>query len=186
MGALSYLVLGAGLVGELHLWVGVALVALLAGLGWRHVVRLPRELLAGVRAGRVRAATALPGAFLAAMAVLTLFGALAPSNELSGDYDGLFYHLTLPKLYLLHGRISAQPWLTHSNFPFLLEMLYLLGLMLHGPILAKLFHFACGWLAVLGVYTFGRRFWGPRAGLLGAAASRDDSVYLVGDDGRVQ
>ncbi len=61
-----------------------------------------------------------------------------------------------------------QPWLTHSNFPFLLEMLYLLGLLLHGPVLAKLFHFACGWLTALAIYSFGRRFWSPRAGLLGA------------------
>jgi len=168
LGMLSYLVLAIGLLGQLHRWLGVALVVFLALLGWRHVLRLPGALLASLRVGSVRAASVLCGAFLSAMGLLTLLGALAPSTD--GDYDALFYHLTLPKLYLLHGRISVQPWLTHSNFPFLLEMLYLLGLMLKGQILAKLFHFTCGWLTVLAIYSFGRRFFSPRAGLLGAVA----------------
>ncbi len=168
LGALSYLVLAVGLLGWLRAWVGGGLIVLLAALGWRHLLRLPREALAGLRGLRPGAEGALVGGFVLLLGGLTALGALAPSGDM--DYDGLFYHLTLPKLYLLHGRIGPLPWLTHSNFPFQLEMLYLLGLMLKGQALAKLFHFGCGWLTALALYAFGRRYWSPRAGALGAIA----------------
>lgn len=170
MGLLSYLVLTAGLLGQLKAWIGIALICLVAALGWRQLARLGRE---GVRAlGRSKrwrwqwVALPLLLLFLAAGA-FTLIGALAPATD--GDYDGLVYHLALPKVYLRDGRIHPIPWLSHSNFPFNLEMLYLLGLLLRDQTLAKLFHLGCGWLTVLAIFAFGRRAWGARAGSLGSA-----------------
>jgi len=181
MGALSYLMLGVGLLGWLRPGVGVALVVALGLLGWRHVVRLPWEVgaaLKGARSWRL-AATPLLVFFLVACA-LTLIGALAPSGDM--DYDGLVYHLAVPKIYLQEGRLHPLPWESHSNFPFALEMLYLLGMLLRGwmkgQIVAKLFHFGCGWLTALAIYAFCRRWWGPRAGWLGAAAFL--AIPLVG------
>ncbi len=177
MGALSYLMLAAGLLGWLKLWVGVALVAGLAVAGWRHALRLPREIGASLVGSRTSGWFAVPVAlFLLAAFALTLIGALAPAGD--NDYDGLVYHLTVPKLYLQEGRIHSLPWESHSNFPFALEMLYLLGLMLKGQTLAKLFHFGCGWLTVVAVFGFGRRWWGERAGWLGAVALA--AIPLVG------
>jgi len=168
LGLLSYLVLAVGLLGQLKVPVGIGLVALLALLGWRHMVRLAREAGVGLRA-MLWHWSALPlSLFFVGTGALMLIGALAPAGD--NDYDGLFYHLTLPKLYLHYGAITPLPWLSHSNFPFLMEMLYLLGLLLKGQVLAKLFHFGFGWLTALAVYAFGRRWWGSRAGVLGAAA----------------
>lgn len=163
MGLLGYLMLAAGLLGALQAWVGVALVLAVGLPGARHVVRLA----AGV--GRLRwswSAAPLAGFFLAA-GLLTLAGALAPAME--NDYDGLVYHLAIPKVYLREGAIRPLPWLSHSNFPFTIEMLYLLGLQLRDQSLAKLFHLGCGWLCALAIYSFGRRWWSARAGALGAA-----------------
>jgi len=168
LGLLSYLVLAAGLLGQLEVPVGIGLVALLAALGWRHMVRLAREVGVGLRAIRWRWLALPLSLFFVGAGALMLIGALAPAGD--NDYDGLFYHLTLPKLYLRYGAITPLPWLSHSNFPFLMEMLYLLGLLLKGQVLAKLFHFGFGWLTALAIYAFGRRWGGSRAGALGAAA----------------
>jgi hypothetical protein len=132
------------------------------------MLRLLREIPRGLSALRPWRWGALPLLlfFLAAL-VFTLIGALAPATD--SDYDSLVYHLTIPKVYLRHGAIHHIPWLTHSNFPFGIEMLYMLGLLLRDQSLAKLFHFGCGWLAVLAVFSFARRWWGALAGRLGAA-----------------
>ena len=168
LGLLAYLMLAAGLLGQLKAWVGVALIGLLGLLGWRHAVRLGRDAVGALRRPKGWRWAALPLAvFFLGAAGFTLIGSLAPATDV--DYDGLVYHLSIPKAYLRAGSIEAIPWLSHSNFPFALEMLYLLGLMLRDQSLAKLFHLACGWLAVCAIFAFARRAWGARAGWLGAA-----------------
>ncbi|MFB3883238.1 MAG: hypothetical protein ACE149_18375 [Armatimonadota bacterium] len=167
LGTLSYLILGAGLLGYLRVSVAVGLILVLALVGGRETIRLPRRLLTGIRALHLWQRGALPlTIFLLAMLLFTLTGSLAPSGD--GDYDSLVYHLAMPKTYVRDGGIHPIPWLSHSNFPFTLEMLYSLGLLLDGQSLAKLFHWGCGWLTAIAVFAFGRRWWGPRAGWLGA------------------
>ena len=168
MGALSYLMLAAGLLGQLKVWVGIALICLLGLLGWRHLVRLGRALRQALSSPkRLRWALLPLLLFLLATGAFTLVGALAPATDI--DYDGLVYHLAIPEIYLRDGRIHSIPWLSHSNFPFTLEMLYLLGLLLRDQSLAKLFHLGCGWLIIWAAFAFARRSWGPRAGWLAAS-----------------
>ena len=166
LGLLAYLVLGLGALGRLQVWVVVALLAGLAALGWPAMARLLRRIAAArIRAWRWSAVPLL--LFFVMATALSLIGALAPAAD--NDYDGLVYHLAIPKVYLRDGRIHAVPWLSHSNFPFTVEMLYLLGLLLRDDSLAKLFHFAYGWLGVCAIFAFARHWWGARAGWLGAA-----------------
>ena len=168
MGILSYLILALGLLGQIKVWTFTAVVLALALVGWRQIARLAREAARYLALPKRLDWFVLPLAvLLITMWVFTLIGALAPSADI--DYDGLVYHLTLPKVYIHDGRIHAIPWLSHSNFPFTLEMLYMLGLLFQGQSLAKLFHFGCGWLAVLAVFGFSRWAWGKRAGWLAAA-----------------
>ena len=56
--------------------------------------------------------------------------------------DGLRYHLSAPQEYIKYHRILYIPFNAFSNFPFLIEMLFTLGLLLWSDILAKLFHFS--------------------------------------------
>ena len=168
LGILAYLMLGVGLLGYLRPWVALALLGLLGVLGWRQMLRLARRSPSVLTALAPRRGDALPlSLLLILLLVLTLLGALAPAND--SDYDSLVYHLTIPKLYLQDGRIHSIPWLTHSNFPFTLEMLYTFGLLLQDQSLAKLFHFGCGWFTICAVFAFGRRWWGELAGWIGAA-----------------
>lgn len=56
------------------------------------------------------------------------------------DSDGLRYHLALPKLFLLEGRISFYPYDVSGGLPQAGEMLYLLGLQLGRGEIAKWLH----------------------------------------------
>lgn len=168
LGALAYLTLAAGLAGALRPWVLGGLLVALAVVGGKEMVRIMRAFPGACRKVAPWRLPVLPLAvFLLVAFLLTLIGALAPAGD--SDYDSLVYHLTIPKLYLRAGGIHPLPWLTHSNFPFTLEMLYTVGLALHGQTLAKLFHWSCGWLTVLAIFGFARRWWRGRAGWLGAA-----------------
>ena len=56
------------------------------------------------------------------------------------DWDGLFYHLTGPKLYLQAGQIVGGIDIPHLNFPSLMEMLFTWAMLLRSDIAAKLLH----------------------------------------------
>ena len=83
---------------------------------------------------------------------LALIIALLPPT----DWDGLFYHLKGPKLYLAAGRIVGGIDIPHLSFPALFEMLFTLAMGLRGDVAAKLLHFSfIPWLMAL-VYLLAR------------------------------
>jgi hypothetical protein len=100
-------------------------------------------------------------------------GALTPA----WDWDGVAYHLALPKIYLSAGGFVFRPDIYHNLFPQLTEMLYLLGLLFPWGSAAKLIHLAFGLLAALAVYALGREQNWKFSALL--AATVFYSQYLV-------
>ncbi|MCB9008746.1 MAG: glycosyltransferase family 39 protein, partial [Ardenticatenaceae bacterium] len=85
---------------------------------------------------------------------LALILALLPPT----DWDGLFYHLKGPKLYLAAGRIVGGIDIPHLSFPALFEMLFTLAMGLRGDIAAKLLHFSfIPWLMAL-IYLISNQF----------------------------
>ncbi len=84
------------------------------------------------------------------------------------DSDGLRYHLALPKLFLLEGRVFLYPWDVVGAYPQAAEMFYLLGLQIGPAEAAKWLHFFVVYLgaAALVMMVGGRR----SGGLLGAVA----------------
>lgn len=90
------------------------------------------------------------------LGVINLMGALGP--ELA--FDALWYHLTLPKLYLLKGAFYFIPGgtLYYSTMPQLTEMLYLVTLAIDSEILAKLIHFLFGLGICLSIYKIARQY----------------------------
>lgn len=93
---------------------------------------------------------------LLGQALVNFIGALGP--ELA--FDALWYHLTLPKLYLQHHQIIHFPgWLlNYSTMPKLTEMLYTVALMFGNEIVAKCIHFTFGILVLIAVYKIARKF----------------------------
>lgn len=156
IGILAYAVFALGisrLARPAPLWGGTLVVAAVCGaIGWRR------------RAGSASAVDPSPapralalacGAFVAAAGLLTLVGALAPPAGL--EWDALSYHLAAPKAYLREGRIFYLPYDHHSNFPFTLNMLFLLMLSAGSVAGAKLMHWLCGALLVASVAAFAHR-----------------------------
>ena len=105
--------------------------------------------------------------YLAFVFALTFLLTLAPPS--GGDYDSLVYHLAAPAQYLRHHGVVELPYDHHSYFPFTMEMLYWLGLMNSGPVLAKLFHWLMLPLCCLTLFSMGRRHASTRAGLFASA-----------------
>ncbi len=84
------------------------------------------------------------------------------------DWDGVAYHLALPKIYLVHGGFVFRPDIFHNLFPQFTEMLYMLGLLFPYATAAKLIHFTFGLLTAAAVYILGKHSRGFGVGLLGA------------------
>ncbi|MES2463737.1 MAG: hypothetical protein V4671_24475, partial [Armatimonadota bacterium] len=127
IGSLAYLTLVVGLLRQANAAAFGILLGAAALVGVFFLVRSPRGAM--LMESRESVA-ARPVWYLAAAAALGLIGlltaiaALAPPSFL--EWDSLAYHLAVPKTYLAQGRIFYIPYDHHSNFPFTLEMLYLL------------------------------------------------------------
>lgn len=99
------------------------------------------------------------GLYLAIVALYTIPVALLPPT----DWDGLFYHLTGPKLYIEAGRIVGGVDIPHLSFPALMEMLYTWAMLLRGDIAAKLLHTGYGFLLAGLVYLVADRLLSRKA-----------------------
>ena len=100
---------------------------------------------------------------IAAAVALNLLATASPEIF----YDSLVYHLALPKLYLLHGRIVPTPHNLYSGMPFGMEMLYGLALSLSDEHLALLLNCTFGWGAAAALWTWLRRHASADTGIFG-------------------
>lgn len=175
LGVIGYAVLAIGLAGFLRpLPVLVALVVLVAA-SWRGARDAVRDLR-GLPPWRWS-----PGGIAAAVLLVLLAGVAALScfsPPGAHEWDALSYHLAVPQIYLQHERILFLPTQHHSNFPFLWQMLFTVGLMARGPELAALFHWAAAALATAGVAMLARRHGGPGAGNWAAVAFATTPIVL--------
>ena len=150
--------------GLCRLFVAPVFYALLA-LGVPGLVLLVRDGFATPRRKPTVPRTALDlaaGAVFFVIGLCTLIAALAPPGGL--EWDALSYHLTVPATYVREHRIFYIPYDHHSNFPFLLQMLYALMLGVKSVGGAKLCHWLCGALLTASVYTFACRVHGGETG----------------------
>jgi len=161
LGALGYGFLALGLAGLLHPVAIWAMIAVAAIGSWSQM----RRWLLHWRGKRV--ALCPPGFFerlgailILAMLVIVLIRGLAPVT----DYDGLTYHLVVPRDYLWAGRIFPRPGEAHANFPLTVDLLYIPAILLGLESAAKLIHLGFGVLLGLGVYALARRVLGSRSG----------------------
>jgi hypothetical protein len=81
-------------------------------------------------------------------------------------FDALVYHLAIPKLYILNHSIEYIPYSFFSNFPFFMEMLYTLGLLVQGPIVVNGLNYGIHLLMLTGLYTFTRTYFNHRIALV--------------------
>jgi 4-amino-4-deoxy-L-arabinose transferase-like glycosyltransferase len=98
------------------------------------------------------------------LALVNLVGALGP--ELG--FDALWYHLTIPKIWLQNHHIyfieDARYY--YSVMPKLVDILYIPALALGSEITAKLIHFGFGILTLVAVYKLSRTWLDEKYSLL--------------------
>lgn len=109
------------------------------------------------------------------LAVATI-GALAPATTM--EWDSLAYHLAVPKLWLEAGQMYWVRGIHHSTFPFVVDMLYVLGLCWGGEVGAKAFSPAYLVFGMLAVGGMARRWYGPKALIWACAAFLGVPVVL--------
>ncbi len=92
----------------------------------------------------------LIGAALLAGIFLCMILALTPAV----GKDSLSYHLAVPKLYLLHDGFYFIPGNFFSNYPLFGEMLFSVGLVVQGDILAKCIQFSVLLLVLTAMWQY--------------------------------
>ncbi len=98
-----------------------------------------------------------------------MLGACTPQT----DFDVVEYHLNGPKEWFQQGRITFLPHNVYTSFPFLTEMLLLLGMVLgnawhDGALAGQIVLSAFAPLTALGLYCACCRWFSPSAGWLAA------------------
>jgi len=96
--------------------------------------------------------------------LVNFIGVLGP--EIS--FDSLWYHLTLPKLYLNGHSIFHIPGglLYYSDMPKLAEMIYTGALSFGNETIAKLVHFSFSLLSLIAVFKISRKFLSQKLSLI--------------------
>ncbi len=104
--------------------------------------------------------------FLLCLLIISVnfIGALAP--ELS--FDALWYHLTIPKLYIMQEKIWYIPGglFYYSVMPKIIDVLYIMPLLFFNEIGAKLIHFLFGIGTCISLYALSRQFVSQKISLL--------------------
>jgi hypothetical protein len=99
-------------------------------------------------------------------ASINLIGVFGP--EIS--FDSLWYHLTLPKMFIQNHGLFFLPGekMVYSVMPKLTEMLYIPALLLATDSFAKLIHFTFGILILIAIYKISRKFLSKEFAILAA------------------
>ncbi|HEY3297912.1 MAG TPA: glycosyltransferase family 39 protein, partial [Armatimonadota bacterium] len=169
LGVTAYAVLVVGLLRQLHSYVLLGLIAAMGIVSFGEIRTMLRECVSGLRensGSTLNWADGLIALSCAALCGLALINVLAPPTSM--DWDGLSYHLSDPKLYLSHNAVYYIHFTSHSNFPFLTEMLYTIGLSIGSTGVAKFFHFSMYIGTALALYALCRRHMNPSVGKIAA------------------
>lgn len=187
LGVLSLLMLGLGSVGVMNRAFWLAILSVFAAVGvWRIVTLSRAKSDASESLGAIRWLWMLvvPFAAIALLAASLPPGILWPAE--GNGYDGLEYHLGAPREFFEAGRISFLPHNIYSNFPFAVEMLYLLTMIVHGDavsagITAQMVNLIFAGLTVAAVWLAGRQL-SRSVGVIAAtlAATCPFVAYLCG------
>lgn len=171
LGAVSYVILLAGFLGVLYpaFFKGILVVLAVSG-----VVGLP-----DLRRRIIWRASLSPfeiffGLVFGISSSFSLVAALVPPVY----YDIVSYHYAAPGQYMMANRIFFVPENLHASVPFTMEMLYMLGLSLRGPILANLINGVFGIMAGLAVFSLASRAIGRRGAFVAAAVFQSSASVM--------
>lgn len=168
LSVVSLLTLACGLAGQLSPWVlgGILAAGLLCELIARVLTFSSHDLAdIGRCVASLQPKRMWPLFVCVPFLMCYIGGAFLPEI----DFDVKEYHFGGPKEWYQAGRISFLSHNIYTSFPFLTEMLTLLGMVLYGDwywgaLAGKGVLMTFGPLTALGIYAAGRRWFSPQAG----------------------
>ena len=168
-GFYSYITLFLGLMGWLYALVYWILILLSLVLWHRSCLVLIKSIFNQTRNFKIKfnIETFLIVA-IAVFALLSVLSALVPPFL----WDEMDYRLAHPKIWARNHELTPIYSRWFSEFPSNIDMLFVVGILLKNGILAKLFSLSYGLLLAFSIYSFGKRFYGKRIGLIAA------SIYI--------
>ncbi len=167
----SLTLMGMGLLGFLYRpWIGVmTMAACFAGLGEllsalqarKHgVVVQPEHTTANPAWSKPLPSLLKSGLLFLTACVVVGSGISALAPPTAGD--AMYYHLQLPKVFLAEHHLAFLPLHEKSTFPLAVEMWYLWGLAIEGPVTAQMLHWVAGLLAAGASVLLARSLLGDR------------------------
>lgn len=183
--SIMMLVLGTAGVMSRQLWLAILVVFAAGGL-WRIIALIRAKSAVDESGESIRWLWMLvvPFAAIALLSASLPPGYLWPAE--GNGYDVLEYHLAAPREFFEAGRILFLPHNIYSNFPFAVEMLYLLTMIVHGDpiaagVSAQMIHLIMAGLAVAAIWLAGRQISRP-AGIVASVlvATCPFVAYLCG------
>lgn len=108
--------------------------------------------------------------------IVDFVGAIGPETT----FDALWYHLTLPKLFLSMHKISHIPGglFYYSDMPKLGEMFYSAALSFGNEAIARLIHFSFGLLSLVALFKLARKFFDAKGALLTVLVFASNIVFM--------
>lgn len=154
IGLYAYGIFFLGLLGKINLATIVSLTIPFLILFFFYLRKIIVQIINGVMNSSPKERVVLVLLFL--LVGVNIVGAIGP--ELA--FDALWYHLTIPKEFILLHRIFyiKGGLLYYSAMPMLTEVLYIPALLLGNEIAAKLIHFSFGVLTCVALYKLSRLF----------------------------
>ena len=155
LGALGFLTFFLGQISPVRILLGLVCVLSVAGL--QPLFKSRSQFIFALPKGP-QALFLLPVTLAALFALVSI---LTPSDI--SDWDSLAYHLAVPKLWVQAGHIYSVPGIHHSNFPALVDNLYIWPLVTESQSGAKFFQFFFYLAGMLCVFGFARQRYGDKA-----------------------
>lgn len=159
---LSYLTLILGLLGLLYKGMFYMLFLILIIVSLKEI----KYFLLSVKKIRVFRVALNFESFLFVVLILLIVLNFLITPTIPFGLDVLAHYLAVPKIYILHHAISDIPYLNNSDFPMLIHMLFLVGMLIKSYWLAKLVAYSVGILLTLAIYSFCKRYFNKKIALL--------------------
>lgn len=162
----SYFTLFLGLIGWLHAWV-YWIVILSSLVLWRKTsLNFIKSIFDQIKNFKIKPnLETFLVAVIAAFVILAILSTLVPPFL----WDEMDYRLAHPKIWARHHGLTPIYSRWFSEFPSNIDILFVVGILLKNGILAKFFSLSYGLLLALAIYSFGKRFYGRKTGLIAAA-----------------
>jgi len=168
LAVLAYVAFFLGIVGLLYKSIFISILLLLLILLIKDIIKIISILFHSLRNLKKIIKKAKFNFFTILLLFLLLFAVLnfIISFSPAWNADALAYHLAVPKIYIENHKIIDIPHIFYSNFPSLIDMISMIGLLLHNSILSHLFAYALGITLILAIYSFCKKFFNTKIAIL--------------------